>query len=143
MSKKLFFTVGLVALTFSLFAQSKTPSAGTIHKIVFQLSSEDTLVHKALMRQLNNVLTAAPNAKMEVVCHGPGINLLVSGKTVVLDKIQLLRAKGVTFEACENTLKEKNIPKDHIIAGAGFVPSALVEIVTRQEEGWSYIKAGF
>lgn len=143
MSKKLFFTVGLVAISFSLFAQSTPLPVAKSHKIVFQLSSEDTLVHKALMRQLNNVLNAAPNAKMEVVCHGPGINLLVSGKTVVLDKIQLLRTKGVTFEACENTLREKNIPKDKIIAEAGFVPSALVQIVTRQEEGWSYIKAGF
>jgi intracellular sulfur oxidation DsrE/DsrF family protein len=143
MSKKLFFTGCLVALSFLMFAQSKTPSAGTVHKIVFQLSSDDTLVHKALVRQLNNVLNAAPNAKIEVVCHGPGINFLVSGKTVVLDKIQLLRTKGVAFEACENTLKEKNISKDKIIAEAGFVQSALIEIVTRQEEGWSYIKAGF
>lgn len=130
-------------LSFAIFAQSKKQSGNKIHKIVFQLSSDDTLVHKGLMRQLNNILTAAPNSKLEVVCHGPGINMLLSDKTVILDKIQLLKTKGVAFEACENTLKEKNISRDKIISEAGFVPSALVEIVIRQEQGWSYIKAGF
>ena len=114
-----------------------------MHKIIFQLASEDTLVHKGLMRQLNNVLTAAPNAKIEVVCHGPGIYLLVNDKTTMLQKIQELKNKGVTFAACENTLKERNISKDKIIPEAFFVPSAIVEIVIKQEEGWSYIKSGF
>ena len=126
-----------------MFAQNKKQASGQIHKIVFQLSSDDTLVHKGLMRQLNNVLNAAPDSKIEVVCHGPGINMLMQETTLVLDKIQLYKTKGVTFKVCENTLREKNISKDKIIAEAAFVPSALIEIVTRQEEGWSYIKAGF
>lgn len=143
MSKKIFFSICLMALSVAVFAQNKKQPGNKIHKIVFQLSSDDTLVHKGLMRQLNNVLNAAPNTKIKVVCHGPGINMLMSGKTVVLDKIQLFKTKGVRFEACENTLKEKNISKDKIITQAGFLPSALIEIVIRQEEGWSYIKAGF
>lgn len=143
MSKKILFTICLMALSFAIFAQSKKRSVDKIHKIVFQLSSDDTLVHKGLMKQLNNVLIAAPDSKIEVVCHGPGINMLMLEKTLVLDKIQLYKTKGVTFKACENTLREKNISKDKIITEAGFVPSALIEIVIRQEEGWSYIKSGF
>ena len=95
------------------------------------------------MRQLNNVFTAAPDSKIEVVCHGPGIHMLMVEHTVVLDKIRLLKTRGVTFTACENTLRERNISKDRIITEAGFVPSALIRIVTLQEEGWSYIKSGF
>ena len=113
------------------------------HRVVFQLTSEDTLVHKSLMKQLKNILTAAPDTKIEVVCHGPGINMLVIDKTFVHDKIQQMKTKGVLFMACENTLKERNISKDKIISEAFFVPSALVEIITKQEEGWSYIKSGF
>jgi uncharacterized protein len=143
MSKKIAFTICLMALSFAIFAQNKKQPVDSVHKIVFQLSTGDTAVHRGLMRQLNNVLTAAPGTKIEVVCHGPGINMLMRENNMVLDKIQLFKTKGVTFKACENTLREKNIPKEKIIAEAAFVPSALIEIVTRQEEGWSYIKSGF
>lgn len=132
-----------MSLSVAMFAQSKEESADRVHKIVFHLSSEDTLVHRALMKQLNNIFIAAPSSKIEVVCHGPGINMLLRDNTLVLDKIQTFKAKGVTFYACENTLRDKNISRDRIIAETGFVPSALIEIVIRQEEGWSYIKAGF
>ena len=140
--KKILLSALVLIAAFNGNAQSnKKPNR--IHKIVFQLTSDDTLVHKGLMKQLNNVLTAAPNTKIEVVCHGPGINLLVTDKTTVYARIQEMKAKGVAFEACENTLKEKNIPKNKIIPEAGFVPSAIVETVIRQEEGWSYVKSGF
>ena len=143
MSKKILFTVYIMAFSLGAFAQNKKKPGKQIHQIVFQMSNDDTLVHKGLMRQLNNVLSAAPDAKIEVVCHGPGIEMIMTGKTVVLDKIQVLKSKGVVFAACENTLKEKHIDKKMILTEAGFVPSALIEIVVRQEEGWSYIKAGF
>ena len=122
---------------------NKNKSKVSVHKIVFQLTSNDTMAHKSLMKQLNNITSVAPTTKIEVVCHGPGIYLLVNDKTTMLQKIQELKNKGVTFAACENTLKERNISKDKIIPEAFFVPSAIVEIVIKQEEGWSYIKSGF
>ncbi len=143
MSKRTLFTICFMAFSFALFAQSKNKSVNKSHKIVFHLSSDDTLVHKGLMKQLNNVLVAAPGSTLEVICHGPGIEMLMRDKTLVLDKIQQFKTRGVTFEACENTLKDKNMSKDKIIAEAGFVPSALIHLVSRQEEGWSYIKSGF
>ncbi len=150
--KKIFLAFMLFAITVSVVAQKTKQSAlkntsaaktSNQHKVVIQLTSEDSLVHKSLMKQLNNILTAAPDTKIEVVCHGPGISMLVIDKTTVHDKIQQMKSKGVVFMACENTLRERNIPKEKIISEAGFVPSALVEIITKQEEGWSYIKAGF
>lgn len=113
------------------------------HKVVFQLSSEDTLVHKSLMKQLNNIITVAPDSKIEVVCHGPGLNMLISGKTIVQEKINQLKKRNIVFVACEFSMSERNIPKEKIIPEAGFVPYAIIEIVSRQEEGWSYIKPGF
>ena len=142
MRRNIFFTLIVLSLPFFANAQSNK-NADKVHKIVFHLSSDDTLVHKGLMRQLNNVLTAAPSATIEVVCHGPGINFLVTDKTIVHDKIQQMKTRGVAFAACENTLKEKNISKVKIIPEAIFVPSALIEIITKQEQGWSYIKSGF
>jgi intracellular sulfur oxidation DsrE/DsrF family protein len=141
MKKVLFFLLAFL-FVHSAIAQNNI-TAGKVHRIVFQLMSDDTTVHLSLMKQLNNVLTAAPDTKLEVVCHGPGISLLMKEKTTMLKKIQDMKTKNVLFLACENTLKDKNITKEKIIPEAGFVPSGIIEIVTRQEEGWSYIKSGF
>jgi thiosulfate dehydrogenase len=79
----------------------------------------------------------------EVVCHGPGINLLHSDKTKFSEKIKQFTAQGIIFVACENTLKEKQIAKEKILPEAAFVLMGIGEIVKKQEQGWSYIKAGF
>lgn len=115
----------------------------TIHKIVFQLTTSDTLAHKALMKQLVNIKTVAPDTKIEVVCHGPGLDLLLSNKTVVHEKIKTAKEKGVEFIACEFSLKERKLDKSTIISEAGFVPAGIIEIVIKQEQGWTYIKSGF
>lgn len=112
-------------------------------KIIFQLSIDDSLAHKALMKQLNNITTVAPGTKIEVVCHGPGLNMLVMGKTTVQDKIQQMKMRDIIFVACEFSMRERNIPKEKIIPEAGFVKAGIIEIVTKQEQGWSYIKSGF
>lgn len=113
------------------------------HKIVFQLTTSDTLAHKALMKQLVNIKSTAPETKIEVVCHGPGLDMLLSNKTVVLKGIQTAKEKGVEFIACEFSIIERKLDKANIISEAGFVPAGIIEIVSKQEEGWTYIKSGF
>jgi uncharacterized protein len=135
MKKIILVITTLVSLTFAAQAQS--------NKVVFHLASEDTLVHKNLVKQLNNIMVAEPDLKIEVVCHGPGIFFLMREKSIVQGNIHDFINKGVKFAACENTMKERKIARDQVIAGALFVPSALIEIIHLQKEGWSYIKAGF
>lgn len=115
----------------------------SLHKIIFQLTSSDTLSHKALMKQLNNILTVAPSTKIEVVCHGPGLDMLLSNKTTVREKVKAAKNRGVEFMACEFSIKERKLLKEDIITEAGFVPAGIIEIISKQEAGWSYIKSGF
>jgi intracellular sulfur oxidation DsrE/DsrF family protein len=112
------------------------------HKVVFHLTSSDTLVHKAILKQLNNVLQAAPNTRLEVVCHANGIDFLTSAKTRNGAKIREMKARGVDFVACENTLRDRNMKREEIVKEARMVPVGVLELVRRQEQGWSYIKAG-
>jgi intracellular sulfur oxidation DsrE/DsrF family protein len=39
-------------------------------------------------------------------------------------------------------MKERKVEKEALLTEAGTVPFALVEIISRQEKGWSYIKLG-
>lgn len=133
----------LLVLTIASMGTTWAQDGKTPHRIVFQLASPDSMVHKMLMRQLNNVRTEAPDAEIEVVCHGLGLDMLLSDRTVVRKGIASLKGKGVQFLACENTMRDRQITKEQVITEAGFVPGAIIHLVTRQEEGWSYIKAGY
>jgi intracellular sulfur oxidation DsrE/DsrF family protein len=113
------------------------------HRIVMQLTSGDTLVHKNLMKQFRNMKEAAPTLQLEVVCHGPGMDMLMNDRSVVQEKIKEFAAKGIVFLACENTIKERNLDRSKVIPEAGYVKAGIIHIVERQEDGWSYIKAGF
>mgnify|MGYP000915462195 FL=1 len=113
------------------------------HRIVFHLATSDTLAQKALVKQLSNVLEYWNTAKIEVVVHNNGVNFMKQDEARFAKEIAALRQRGVVFAVCENTLKQRKIEKNQILPSAVFVPVGLVEIVLRQEEGWSYIKAGF
>ena len=133
----------LLLFAFSINAQkNKLDSNKPEHKIVFQLTTGDTTSHKQLIKQFNNILSVSPSTKIEVVCHGAGLDMLISDKTIVEEKIKLLSEKGVVFNACEFSIKERKVDRTKIILVAGFVPAGIVEIVSKQEQGWSYIKAG-
>lgn len=140
--KKVSVVIALVMLSMSVYSQTKADNQKPEHKIIFQLTSGDTTAHKQLMKQFNNILSVSPTTKIEVVCHGAGLEMLVSGKTILEDKIKVLAERGVVFNACEFSIKERKVDRSKIISVSGFVPAGIVEIVSKQEQGWSYIKAG-
>jgi intracellular sulfur oxidation DsrE/DsrF family protein len=111
------------------------------HHVVIQLTSNDTLVHKAIIKQIKNVLDGMDSVQIEVVCHSNGISLLLNGKTKFASDIQALKDKGVIFDACKNTMRERNLKPEDIVPMATFVPSGMIEVIKKQEAGWSYIKA--
>lgn len=146
--KKLALLLLLSVSIFSIYAGKPAKTKGksevkAAHRIIFQLTTNDTLAHKALMKQLNNITTVEPNTQIEVVCHGPGLDMLVQSKTTVHDKITQMNAKGISFVACEFSMKERNVAKEQIISEAAYVKAGIIEIVSKQEAGWSYIKSGF
>jgi intracellular sulfur oxidation DsrE/DsrF family protein len=138
MRNRIFFLFALFLAQVS-HAQDQVKS----HKIIFQLTSADTMAHKALMKQLNNIHSVSPATEMEVVCHGPGLDMLHKDMSVVFSGIKTAVGNGVKFQACEFSLKERKIEKSAIVSIAGFVPAGIIHIVSKQEEGWTYIKAGF
>ena len=131
-------------LSFSQFSETaKTAGDKKTHRIVFQITTPDTSAYRALTRQINNVLSHWPAAQIDVVAHNKGIGLLEKKKSNVPTELATLKAQGVRFLACEQTLKQLKLEKADILPEAGFVERGIVHIVERQEEGWAYIKGGF
>jgi hypothetical protein len=114
------------------------------HHVIIQLSSSDSLVWKGVVNNIKHLKDSwGDSVQIELVAHGPGVEMFLLAKTTEQKKIAGLKTMGVTFFVCENTLKARNISKELIIPEAGFVPSGVAEIIMKQEQGWSYLKAGF
>ena len=93
------------------------------------------------LRNVSNMLQAeGGKGEVVVVCHGPGIGLLVKGKTAGGEEVEKLMKDGVRFAACENTMREKAIARDDLLPGVATVPSGAAEVVRKQQEGYGYFK---
>lgn len=112
------------------------------HKIVMQFTDNDSLSQVTVTGQVKNIRTAWPNAEIEVVCHGPGLDLLMTSKSKASKALADWSAQGVVFSACNNTMKRRNIKKEELLPSVQVVPSAMIELTLKQEEGWAYVKGG-
>ena len=110
-------------------------------RIVFDVTSKDTLIHQATIRHVSGEAKAHPNGQFEIVIYSGALNMVVKDKSVVAAGIQQLTGlKNVSFKVCAETMKRYNVEKSQLFPGIEVVPDGIVEIVERQGEGWGYIK---
>ncbi len=131
---------GIVALLLSMivlagFAQEKKLS------VIWDLSSADTTIQAAVFRQINNARAQVPDLQVEVVLHGQAIFAVMNDSLQFASRVKLAKEKGVTLAVCNNSLKRLKIDPSKLMPETTVVPSAVVELIKKQAEGWSYIKA--
>ena len=125
----------LYACSFS-FAQSAP------YKVVFDVTSKDTVVHQMVMRWVKEILTTAPDADIEVVFYAKSLDMITKDKSVVAaEVIKYAATKNVSFKVCEVAMKSNAVEKSQLLPGVQLVPDGIYEIISRQHEGWGYIKA--
>lgn len=125
----------LIASSFQLMAQPKPV------KIVFDVTSGDTLTHQAVLRHVSLMAASYPQSSFEVVVYGSAMPMFVKGKSTVAKAIQKLEVNpNVSFKVCEQTMVRYKVDKSQLIANVGTVPDGILEIVNKQAEGWGYIK---
>ena len=134
--------IGLMLSPVFLKAQSSEVIDMKKHKIVIQFADSDSVAQVRVTQQIGNVLRCWPNAEIEIVCLAGGLDLLISKKSKADKGVTEWGAKGIVFAACNNTMKMRNVKKEDLLKEATVVPSAIVELATKQEEGWSYFRSG-
>ncbi|OGA22884.1 MAG: hypothetical protein A3I02_05720, partial [Betaproteobacteria bacterium RIFCSPLOWO2_02_FULL_67_26] len=98
------------------------------------------------LRNIGNHLEVNPKAKIVVVTHAQGVDFLFDGAK---DKggnpynirVEDLKARGVQFDVCEITLRNRKLSRSRFIPEATFVPSGVAEITRlQQREGYAYLR---
>lgn len=128
----------MVTVSFSLLHAQDHP-----YRVVFDLTSRDTLDQMAVMRLVREITSANPKAELEVVMYGRGFELVMPEKSKFTEGIrEVMKNPNVTFKACRVALKNNNVDPSRIMKEAQTVPDGVYEIISKQREGWGYIKVG-
>jgi intracellular sulfur oxidation DsrE/DsrF family protein len=130
------FLVGILVSFHFLYAQTIP------YNVVFDLTSQDTNIHKSVIRWVQGISNERPDAQLEIVLYGQSLNMIVKDKSVVADALKGLPGnKNISVKVCAAAMKRYNIDKSQLLPGVVIVPDGIYQIITRQKEGWGYIKA--
>ena len=97
------------------------------------------------LRNIRNHLDTDPTAQITLVAHAFGVDFLMEGmkdrgESAFEPLVAALKSRGVKFEVCEITLKNRNMKKEQFIQEADFTPSGVVRLTKLQLAGHAYIK---
>lgn len=124
-----------------LSAAGQLYSQSTPYNIVFDITTGDTATHQRVIRWSKSIMKAHPDAKIEIVFYGKALDMVVQNRSTVADDVKKLAgSKQVKFAVCEQAMKFHQIEKSQLISDVETVPDALYELVTRQTQGYGYIK---
>lgn len=134
--------MGFIAIGFSI--GSNLASADPT-RVVYHIDDAATQGLKGL-RNIRNHLDVSPQTKIIVVTHANGVDILMEGGkdksgTEYAPLVAALKSRGVRFEVCEITLRNRNLKRDQFILDAEFTPSGVVRIADLQfKDRYAYIR---
>ncbi|WP_088142463.1 DsrE family protein [Achromobacter xylosoxidans] len=132
----------LLALMLGMALMGAASATLAADKVVYHVNDSASQALSAL-RNMRNQLDTAPDTSIKLVAHADGVDFLMTDykdAAQVGPLISALAARGVAFEVCEITLKNRKLAKDAFVMEADFTPSGVVRITRLQQEGYAYIK---
>jgi intracellular sulfur oxidation DsrE/DsrF family protein len=138
------FSAGLLAGSATAAGADPKANVGE-DKVVYHVNDTGAQAANAL-RNVGNHLEVNPKAKIIVVTHAQGVDFLFDGAK---DRngnpynipVEELKSRGVRFEVCEITLRNRKLDKSKFIPEATFVASGVAEITRlQQREGYAYLR---
>jgi intracellular sulfur oxidation DsrE/DsrF family protein len=125
---------------------SSAAFAQEVISVLYHIDDADVQGLKGL-RNIRNHLDVAPQTKIRVVTHANGVDILMEGKRDKSGKIEYaplvsaLVSRGVVFEVCEITLKNRDLKRDQFVLEANFTPSGVARVAELQaKQKFAYIK---
>ncbi len=135
MKKNTFLLALILSATGSLYAQPAD------YKVVFDMSTRDSVSQQAVIREVRLIRKTNALSKLEVVIYGQALNLVTKDLSKHAAEIShLLADSNVSFKVCAFTMKRFNIDESKLLPGVKVVPDGIYEIISKQHEGWGYIK---
>lgn len=111
--------------------------------VVLQASGADAELAWSAWSSAKNLLAELPGTTVEVVVQGGAVTGLLSHHPTAA---RLAEARTdlptVTILACANALRAHHVDPAQLGAGIRVVPAGIAHLVSRQREGWAYVRVG-
>jgi intracellular sulfur oxidation DsrE/DsrF family protein len=136
-----FLATVVTAAALALSACATPMQASTPDRVVFQVSDNDPAKWNLALNNAKNVQQeyGSRPVQVEIVAYGPGIGMLKADASTA-NRVTEASQAGVQVVACQNTMKAQKLNAADMNASIGYVPAGVVELMTRQREGWAYIR---
>lgn len=130
---------GMLALTG--IAQTASAANKIKEKVVLQVSDDNPKTWNQALNNIENLQDAygKENIKVELVAFGLGLGILKL-ESVAASRVQDALKSGASIVACEVTMNRGKLTKADMQPNIGYVHGGLVEIITRQRQGWVLIR---
>jgi len=135
----------LAAMAAVLLVAGCAAMGGKQDKVIYHINEGMAQASNGL-RNIGNHLEVNPDAKIVVVTHALGVDFLMKGAkdkngAKYEDLVEQLKQRGVQFDVCEITLRNRKLTKDQFIEYVTWVPSGVAEVSRlQQREGYAYLK---
>jgi uncharacterized protein len=131
----------LLVVSLALLSAGPIQAQQQPYRVVFDLTSRDSLDQKAVLRWLKEVSTSSPDAQMEVVMYAKGFDLVMPERSAyIADVKEAMKNPNVAFKVCAIALKNNNVDPSQLLPGVQVVPDGIHELVMKQQDHWGYIK---
>lgn len=110
-------------------------------KVVFHI--DEMIKWDLLLKNVANTIKEIDmtKSKIQVVAYAEAVNYYLNLQHTDNEyELKKLVDQSVVFVACNNALKSLNINPDDLPEYVTIVPSGVVELIKKQQEGYSYIK---
>ena len=113
---------------------------GKMH-VVFHVTENDPQKWNIVLNNAGNIQKdfGKDNIEIEIVTHGPGIEML-KAESKVTGRLATALDNNIGLFACENTMHNAKVTKADMYGGISFAPSGVTHILKRQSEGWAYLR---
>jgi len=120
------------------FAQNTTAR----NRALFQVTDNEPARWNMILNNIQNLRDGVGGepVEIELVAFGPGINMLKADSSVKQRIAEALKS-GVKVNACQNTMSNAKLVPADMLPEIGYVPSGVVEVMRKQQQGWSYIRS--
>ena len=112
------------------------------NRALFQVTDNDPARWTLILNNMQNLREGVGGepVEIELVAYGPGINMLKSDSSVKQRIAEALKS-GVKVNACQNTMNGMKLTAPDMLPEIGYVPSGVVEVMRKQQQGWAYIRS--
>lgn len=138
----------LLSLAISLPVFAAEPKVGADqtaaalkNRVVFQVNEDDPKKWNAVLVNIRNIQAelGANNVSIALVAISYGLGMLTAD-SLAANGVQDALATGVEFIACGNSMNAQKVTKEDLIEGVTIAKAGYVELMRRQQQGWSYLR---